>query len=110
MGEKEYFKRLGTTGTARLRVRIETESGRIAQVVVQLEIDVNGDWTPVVRYDNAHGFPHRDVLDSRGNETKTELSLPDLDSFAAYAEQDLRDRWEWYKERFLSRHPRRKRT
>lgn len=56
----------------------------------------------MVRYDNAHDFAHRDVLDSRGNEIeKTPLKLGTLAEILEYAEQDLMDRADWYVERFL---------
>jgi hypothetical protein len=32
----------------------------VLQFVVQLEVEQEGAWMPVIRYDNAHGFCHRD--------------------------------------------------
>jgi len=56
----------------------------------------------VVRYDNAHGFAHRDVLDPAGNLVeKKVLKLGTLAEVLEFAEQDLSDRFEWYAERFL---------
>jgi hypothetical protein len=108
VGEKGFFKLLDVAGTARLRLKLGTTSGRVREVLVQLEVLFEGQWHPVVRYDNAHGFPHRDRLDRAGHVSKTSIDLPDLSAFLAFAEQDLRDRWEWYRERFL-RGPRGKR-
>ena len=92
---------LDAEGTARLRVKLGTTSGRVTEVLIQLEIRLEGAWHPVVRYDTAHGFPHRDRLDRAGTLTKSAIDLPDLAAFMAFAEQDLKDRWEWYRDQFL---------
>jgi len=108
VGEKEYTRYLGDDGVVRVRVRLVTDGGRVVAVMVQLEARVDGEWWPLVRYDDAHGMLHRDVLDPAGRETKTPLPLPDRESFLAYAEQDLDDRWEWYLDRFTVQARRRK--
>ena len=71
---------------------------------MQLELLAEHNWKPVVRYDNAHDFPHRDVMDSKGNQVEKKLlKLGTLDEILEYAEQDLSDRAEWYIERFLGK-------
>lgn len=102
MGEKEYFKFLDPEATVRIRYRLTSSGRKLTQVVVQLEVCVEDEWFAVVRYDNAHGFMHRDELDPAGRETKTGLTLPDLESFALYAEHDFKDRAEWFCERFVT--------
>ena len=99
--EKEFIKLLGELGTDRLRIRIRMERGRLTDIVIQYEAFIKEKWTAIVRYDTSHGYPHRDVLHLKGTQDKHSLSFPDLKSFLQYAEQDLKDRWEWYKERFL---------
>jgi len=104
VGEKSFFKPLGTTGNRRLRFRIRTQRGRVTEFLVQLELLAEHNWKPVVRYDNAHDFPHRDVMDSKGNQVEKKLlKLGTLDEILEYAEQDLSDRAEWYIERFLGK-------
>ena len=102
VGDKSFFKSIGDDGDKRLRFRIRTRKGKVIEFVVQLELYVDGSWKPVVRYDNAHDFAHRDVLDPKGNlvEKKT-LKLGTLDEVLEFAEQDLSDRFEWYTQRFL---------
>ena len=74
----------------------------MTDVLIQLELRLDGEWRPVVRYDNAHDFAHRDVLDPKGNQVgKSPLKLGSLAEVLQYAEQDLIDRFEWYIERFL---------
>ncbi len=100
MGQKQFFKKLGTDGTIRLRFKIVTRNGKIIDFVVQLEVFVRHKWHPVVRYDFAHGFPHRDILSPNGNEEKKPLILDTMEQCVQYAEQDLMDRYEWYIEQF----------
>lgn len=102
MGDKSFLKSIGADGDKRLRFRIRTRKGRVIEFVVQLELFTGGNWKPVVRYDNAHGFAHRDVLDPAGNLVeKKALKLGTLAEVLEFAEQDLSDRFEWYAERFL---------
>jgi len=69
--------------------------------VIQYETFFNNKWAEVVRYDCSHGFFHRDEIFRNGKQIKTEIDISDLNAAALYAEQDLRDRWNWYKNRFL---------
>ncbi|MBM4397842.1 MAG: hypothetical protein FJ087_19430 [Deltaproteobacteria bacterium] len=93
MGDTEFVKTLDSETGTRLRLRVTTASGRVVFFVVQLEILVDSEWRVVVRYDNSHGFTHRDEFDARGRETKKEIRLPDCAAAVQYAEQDLIDRW-----------------
>lgn len=101
MGEKEFIKVLDLYGLDHLRMRIITESGKVTSTVVQCETFVHDKWHAVVRYDNTHEYPHRDVLHPNGKAEKFPLGFADLSTFVLYAEQDLKDRWQWYKERFV---------
>jgi hypothetical protein len=51
--------------SVRYRVRYETHKGQVIGFVVQLEFKTTLGWRPVVRYDTAHGFAHRDSLSVR---------------------------------------------
>jgi len=37
---------------------------------------------------------------TKGEETKQPIAIENLKDALTYAEQDIRDRWEWYKEKF----------
>jgi len=103
MRKREYFKKLDDDGYERLRFRFYIEKGKIADFVVQYESLVNNRWRIIVRYDTAHGFFHRDELAPDGEKKKKEIQIYDYNSAMLYAEQDLTDRWYWYKERYLKK-------
>lgn len=100
MGNKEFIKELSLDGDDRLRIKIEVEKGKVINVVVQYESKIKDKWHPIVRYDCSHGFFHRDVLSFKGGKTKQIIQIQNLKDALTYAEQDIKDRWEWYKERF----------
>lgn len=103
MGKKEFVKVISPSGEDRLRLKIETKMGRVVDIVVQYEAKIGGKWHSVVRYDCSHGFFHRDVILPGGKKEKRPLDIPDLKTALLYAEQDIRDRWGWYRERYRRR-------
>jgi hypothetical protein len=99
---KEFVKIISPENEDRLRIRITTDTGKVVNIMVQYEARINDSWYEIVRYDCAHGFLHRDVMWP----TKTEkqmLDIKNLDAALQFAEQDIKDRWKWYKERFKKR-------
>lgn len=100
MGHREFTKTISADGENRLRVRITTKKGVVVDVVVQYEAKIKEKWNPIVRYDCSHGFFHRDLLTPAGGVEKKIISINNLEDALTYAEQDIMDRWEWYKERF----------
>ncbi len=73
-----------------LRVRFELDKGKVVTFVVQLECIFNaGVWSPVVRYDTAHGFAHRDLLHPHQPAEKTKMSVRDFNEGLTLALFDL---------------------
>ena len=103
MGKKEFLKYLDKYGNERLRIRINTENGKVVDLVVQYESFINGKWIALVRYDCDHGFFHRDVMFPNGNKEKQVIEFDNLETALTYAEQDMKDRWEFYKNRYLKK-------
>lgn len=101
MKEKEYLKYVDKLDNERVRLRIKTEKGSVVDMVVQYETKIKEQWNAVVRYDCAHGFFHRDVLFPNGNKEKQAIAITDLEAALTYAEQDIKDRWGFYRERYL---------
>lgn len=100
MGKKEFIKELVSGGEDRLRIKIDVEKGKVTNIVVQYETKIKERWCAVVRYDCQHGFFHRDILNPKGEKIKQPISIQNLKDALTYAEQDIKDRWEWYKEKF----------
>ena len=85
----------------RLRIKIEILDGQVIYFVVQYETLVIEKWQAVVRYDMAHGFFHKDTMNPKGEETKEAIEITGLKDALSFAQQDLRERWLFYKSRFL---------
>lgn len=60
MPEKRYIYYL--SDTARMVVRHDSVGNTILEFSVQLEVLIDGRWRKAVRYDSAHGQPHRHVF------------------------------------------------
>ena len=101
MKEISYQKFLDNEETEKLRLKIQTERGTVIDVVIQYESFIQNKWMPIVRYDCSHGFFHRDVLHPNGEKEKHVIVIDSLEAALNYAEQDIKDRWEFYKERFV---------
>ena len=101
MREKEYLKYLDRSENERLRLKIKTDKGKVIDMVVQYETKIKEQWKPVVRYDCAHGFFHRDIIYPSGDKEKKAIAIRDLETALSYAEQDIKDHWDLYKEKYI---------
>lgn len=82
------------------RVRFEKERGQITAFVVQLECLFGDEWHPVIRYDTAHDFAHRDVLRPDGTTEKTALPVSDYNEALTFAHEDIKANWRVYRDRY----------
>jgi hypothetical protein len=103
VNEKEFFIFLGIQMKDRLRLHFSKEKGKILDLIVQYEAQINENWVVIVRYDCAHGFFHRDLLHPNGDKEKKAIEVPDLNYAFTFARQDLEDKWEWYKEQYIKK-------
>ena len=78
-----------------------TIRGSVAEFLIQMELLIDAEWHPVVRYDVSHGFAHRDVIHPDGSSTKTPLFIKDYNEALTFAEADIKSNWELYRERYL---------
>jgi hypothetical protein len=97
--EVEYAIRIGKSD--RYRHKHIRERGKIVYFRIQYETKIGEDWYPVVRYDTSHGFAHRDLINRKGEVTKTPLFIRDYNDALTFGENDLKANWKIYKERFL---------
>lgn len=88
-------------GKNRLRVNFEIEFGRVLSFVAQLEcyFEDNG-WLPIVRYDTAHGFVHRDRMHPRKETEKTATPVRSNEDGLTYGVDDLKANWQTYRRRY----------
>jgi hypothetical protein len=98
MHEIEYLVYLAPEETDRLRVIIRKDKGEILEFVVQYETAILEEWRPVVRYDTAHGFAHRDVIRANGEVVKQPLFFETYNLAVTFATLDLKMNWRQYKE------------
>jgi len=103
MKQIEFFSYLDVFECNRIRVRLITENGDLVDIMYQYETLLNENWTAIVRYDCAHGFFHRDIMLPNGDKEKQVVEVGTLKNASLYAEQDLKDRWEWYRERYIKK-------
>lgn len=103
MPEIEYELQLDSQGLNWYRLRISTERGRVVTFIAQYETIIDGRRVPVVRFDNAHGFAHRDKLDRRGTvREKTPLPVWLTPAQALNTgERDIRTNWRRYRRDFF---------
>jgi len=94
----EYLVPLGEG--ARKRHYHESDKGRLAEFVVQLEVLVDDHWDTVIRYDSAHGFPHIDRYYRDGKKTKKPLYL-EFDEALILADEDIKENWKKYQRAFM---------
>ena len=80
-----------------------TEKGKISGFVVQYEILLENKWMPVVRYDTAHGYAHKDLINPDGSKEKIFMGVVDLNEALTLADRDINENWERYKDRYLGR-------
>jgi len=73
----------------------------VVEFLVQMELLINDEWHPVIRYDVTHGLAHRDVLHPDSSTTKTPLFVKDYNEALTFAEADIKSNWELYRERYL---------
>ena len=98
MAERAYI--IPYSWSARKRHYHRTERGRVANFVVQLEVEVESEWKPVIRYDCSHAFVHRDCYNLKGKQKKEKLNL-DYGEALTLADEDIDDNWERYRSNFL---------
>lgn len=77
------------------------EKGKISGFVVQYEILLENKWMPVVRYDTAHGYAHKDLINPDGSKEKIFMGVVDLNEALTLADRDINENWERYKDRYL---------
>lgn len=100
MQEIEYLIYLTAESTDRLRVYAQKEKGEILEFFVQYEAMISGEWQPIVRYDSAHGFSHKDIMRPKGAAIKQPLFFETYNLAFTFATLDLKANWMQYRDNF----------
>lgn len=102
MTEREFLIYLDPeTRVCRYRHYHVSRGRRIVEFRIQLEVLVDADWYPVVRYDTAHGSPHRDILHPNGEQTKDWFEGYSVEDVLTIGQKDIMDNWTVYRDRFI---------
>jgi hypothetical protein len=100
MGEKSFVVPLGSSDCDRYRLYCMTQAGRVSIFRVQYEAFIDGQWLPVVRYDTAHGFPHRDLLHPNGESEKSEYPGYSNAEVLTLGQEDIKRNWRTYRAQY----------
>jgi len=97
VGDKEYVNYLTPEREDRFRYYHLLERKRIVRFVVQYEAFIAGEWRAIVRYDTAHGRPHKDILHPHSTEDKEEFYGYTLEDVLTLGERDIKANWRRYR-------------
>jgi len=97
LGEKSFVVYLSDSNRDRYRLFCVTEQGTVTIFCVQYEAFINGRWYPIVRYDTAHGFPHRDVLHPNRPQEKIEYPGRTNAEVLTLGQEDIKRNWRTYR-------------
>jgi hypothetical protein len=73
------------------RIDKKSVTGFVIQIEVRCTAEGKEVWKPVVRYDHAHGFIHRDMIASDGKQTKCRLGTQDTRDAIVLAVEEIRE-------------------
>lgn len=96
----EYLYVLSPEMTDRLRVRAQRAGPSLLAFAVQYEAYLDEAWHPIVRFDTAHGFAHRDLMHPDGRVDKEPLPWQTYHEALTWATQELKTQWRSYRQRY----------
>ncbi len=67
---------------------------------IQYEALIEGHWHAIVRYDTAHGRPHKDLMHPDGSETKEHFFGYTPAEVLTYGERDIKRNWQRYRAQY----------
>ena len=102
MGQREFLIYLAPpTRKNRYRHYHAWEGKQIIEFRIQYEAFIENQWFSIVRYDTAHGRPHRDILRPSGRETKEWFDEYSFAQVLTFGQNDIMENWPAYRARFL---------
>jgi hypothetical protein len=100
MGEKQWLQDF-ESGLDRLRICFVVEQGKVTKIiVVQYEAYIEGQWRAIVRFDEAHGYFHRDIISPSGEQEKTAQPTSDKGVALTDAINHVKQFWRTYRQAY----------
>jgi hypothetical protein len=101
MGEREFTIYLDPEKRQnRYRHYHVWEHGSIVEFRIQYEALIGEMWRPIIRYDSAHGDPHKDILHPDGTQTKEWFALYSNVEALTIGQRDIMENWPAYRARY----------
>lgn len=100
MSETNFIIYLDDTQENRYRHWHVWEAGKITEFLIQYEAFIEGQWHPILRYDTAHGQPHRDIMHPDGIQTKEMYPNYYNTEVLTIGQRDIIENWQTYRARF----------
>lgn len=100
MSETRFVAPLKASPTDRYRHYHVLEDGVITDFMIQYEAEIDGQWHEIVRYDSAHGRPHKDLLQPDGSEIKEEFPYYSNAEVMTLGQNDIRKNWQRYRNEY----------
>jgi len=97
VSEKEYTFYFTPQRKDRFRYYHYLVRGRIVRFRIQYEARIGEKWHAIVRYDTAHGCPHKDVLHPDGAQDKVEFYGYSREEALTLGERDIKANWRRYR-------------
>jgi LEA14-like dessication related protein len=101
MRKKEFIRPLSNED--RIRENFSVDKGKVERIVVQYESYITDKWAPIVRFDTAHDFFHKDIINPDKTKVQIRISSFNLNDALTYAELDLKNNWQRYKTQYLEK-------
>ena len=101
MQDIEYIVYLTFDEAERIRVFARKEKKDILEFVVQYESLLDQVWKPIIRYDTAHGFAHKDIIKADGTQIKQPLFFDNYNLAFTFAAIDIKSNWKKYRRNFI---------
>ncbi len=100
MSEKEYTYYFTPERKDRFRYHHNLVWGRIIRFRIQYEAQIGEKWQPIVRYDTAHGRPHKDILHPDGTQDKVNFHGYSREEVLTMGERDIKANWRRYRAKY----------
>ena len=100
MKERKIQYTVEITFEDRMRVEIYIKKNKVVDFVVQQESLIRDKWNAIIRYNYAHGKPHKDIVSPDGITKKEWIEISDLSKIIEMAKQDITKNWQKFRDAY----------